>query len=146
MTGKALTSNMVKYLSGAGININIYKFDLNTEKVLPCIVVGYDSETLSFPGGQGHFTVGGYVNVCYQGYDDRTNTNADETAKKVLDAIANNAALFTSVNKPLTGTDTRPLTGFNLNGFFLTGVDRSEEGTSEEISIKFDAYCVPKDF
>lgn len=145
MTGKALTLNLKNYFDGlSAIDINLYAFDVSTDKELPCIVVGYEGETMTFEGGYGHYTVNGYTNICFQGYTDTTNLSADYYTRVLADAL-NNTDMFTSVNKPVSGTDTRPLKNFTLNGLFLRGIDRNIEGTSTEISIRFDAYCAAKD-
>jgi hypothetical protein len=145
MCGKSLTKNLQAYLLGlSAIDIPIVKFDVNQEKVLPSIVVGFDSETTSFPGGFGHYTVNGFTNICIQGYEDSNNDSADTYAQVIVDALLDETALLASVNKPLSGTDVRPVTAFCLNGLFIRSADRTIEGTSAEIEIKFDAFCAAK--
>lgn len=145
MLGKPLVNNLTNYFDSiSSLNINLYKFDRNQEKNLPCIVIGYDGEDMSFSGGYGHYTVGGFTNICFQGYDDPSNINADYYANIVIDALNNQTALFSAMNKPLSGTDTRPTSAFCLNGLFVRSVDRTIDGTSEEIEIKFDAFCAAK--
>lgn len=146
MCGKPLVKNLIAYLESIeDITIPVYAFDRNQEKNLPCIVVGYSGENMSFPGGHGHYTVEGYVNVCVQGYEDDDNTDGDAYADIVIAAVVNNSDLFDAMNKPAVDPDTRPATNFNLNGFFMRGIDRNIDGTSEEISIRFDAFAVAKD-
>lgn len=146
MLGKPLSKNLQYYFTSVppitAFNAPIVLFDRNVEKTLPSIVVGYSEENMSFSGGYGHYTVAGYVNIDVQGYEDDNNDIADNMATMILSAINGNPALYNKVNKPSTGTDSRPVTAFHLNELFVRLVDRNSEGTSEQITIKFDAFCV----
>ena len=145
MTGKKLVKNLSYYLDQS-VDIDVYCFDVHTERLLPCVIVGYNSEQPSFPGDHGHYTVSGSVNVLYQGYDDLTNTDADSMAEIVIGLMTDRTALESSLNKPLSGSDSRPLSGFGLNQLFVRGTTREDLDHSTMISINYDAYCVSKDF
>jgi hypothetical protein len=144
MCGKKLVSNLRSYLEPL-VDIQVLPFDVNQIRTLPCIVVGYESEEGSILSARGHYTVSGYAKVCYQGYDDETNTDADSTADDVIEALCDSTAIYNSLNKPLSGTDSRPLTGFGMHKLIVRGTSRDDEDHSTTIDIKFDAFCVAKD-
>jgi len=148
MCGKKLVANLKNYLDPL-IDPPVYNFDRNSVKALPCVVVGYESEEGSILGVQGHYTVAGYALVQYQGYEDPSNTFADDMADIVIEALCNKTALLSAMNKPaasLSAVDTRPLSGFGLNGLIVRGTTRDEEDHSTTVTINFDAYCAAKDF
>jgi hypothetical protein len=146
MLGKKLTRNLKNYFDGlSSITVPVVTFDNNTEQELPSIAVGYSSEETSFPGCHGHYTVKGFATVLVQGYEDPDNDTADALGASVVDSLEDSAALFTALNKPLSGTDSRPLSGFCLNGLFIRGVARETEGTSTMVQVEFDAFCAAKD-
>jgi hypothetical protein len=144
MCGKKLTLNLQNYLSPI-FNIPVYSFDRNRIKEVPCIVVGYDSEESSIKGAFGHYTVGGRIQVVFQGYDDPDTLEADDTADEVIEALCS-PDLNLSVNYPETGTDTRPVSGFGMHQLIVRGVTREDEDHSTLININFEAFCVAKDF
>lgn len=147
MLGKKLVNNLTAYLGSlSAINIPVYKFDLHNTKDLPCIVVGYESETTSFPGHHGHYTINGYINVSYQGFTDLENVSADAMGQIVLDAVNDKTAIQTALNLPLSGTDLRPSNIFRLNQLIVRGATRQIEGHSDTVNIEFDAFCAAKDF
>lgn len=143
MTGKKLTKNLVQYLT-PHFNIPVYIFDGSPIRSIPCIVVGYDSEDgeLSFLG---NYDVKGSVKVLYQGYDDPDNTQADITTASVLSCLYS-PSLLTSLNKPLSGTDTRSLTGLGVYQFGVSSVTRDEEDESVIVNIQFESPTVNCDF
>lgn len=148
MVGKKLISNLKYYLDPL-IDIPVYTFDRNANKELPCVVIGYDGEEGSILGVQGHYTVAGYALVQYQGYEDPDNTFADDMADLVIEALTNKTVLLSVLNKPaaaLSAVDTRPLSGFGLNGLIVRGCSRDEEDHSTTVRINYDAYCAAKDF
>lgn len=144
MCGKKLVVNLKNYLEPL-FDIPVVAFDLNQTRDLPCIVVGYESEEGSILSARGHYTVSGYCRVVYQGYDDPTNGDADSTADEVIEALCDSASLNASLNAPLSGTDTRPLTGFGIHRLFVRGTERENEDHSTIVKINFDAYTVAKD-
>jgi hypothetical protein len=146
MCGKKLVNNLTEYVSSlSSIDIPVFKFDLNQELELPCVIVGYSKENNSIQGGYGHYTVQGFVMVCTQGYEDETNTIADSYTESIVDSLINKPTLHAYMNAPLSGTDTRPSSAFCLNGLFLRSVERENEGTSTVVTINFDAYTAAKD-
>lgn len=146
MLGKKLTRNLVSYFNSLStISVSAVPFDRNVELELPLIAVGYTSEELSFPGGYGHYTIRGFASAQVQGYEDPANELADALGACVADSLVDLDSLYSAMNKPLTGTDSRPLTGFCLNGLFVRGVQRQNEGTSTVVSVEFDAFCAAKD-
>lgn len=144
MTGKKLVKNLLYYLDPF-TTVDTYPFDQHTDITIPRLVVGYDSESPSFPGDHGHYSVGGYVDVVYQGREDSLSEDADSTAQVVIDALCDRTALETSLNKPLSGADARPLSAFGLNQLFIRGVTRDITDHSTTIQIRFDAFCIAKD-
>ena len=148
MTAKKCITNLKYYLDPL-IDIPVYTFDRNSVKTLPCVVMGYDSEEGSILGVQGHYTVAGYALVQYQGYEDPDNTFADDMADLVIGALTNKTDLLSAMNKPaasLSAVDTRPLSGFGLNGLIIRGCSRDEEDHSTTVRINYVAYCAAKDF
>lgn len=143
MCGKKLVKNLEYYIDSLELNIPIYRFDLNSEKELPCIVIGYDSEEATITGYEGHYTVSGFINICVQGYDDFDNSDADAYSDDILDALVDKVTLKSFLNT--SEEDLRPATNFRLNDLFIRSVNRNIEGTSEEISIVFHAFCKNKD-
>ena len=98
---------------------------------------------MSFKGGYGHYTVKGFTNVTFQGYEDRDNTSADQIADILVSALGSDS-LYTYVNAP-TGTDSRPAKNFCLNALFIRSVNREEDGLSTLINISYDAFTAAKD-
>lgn len=147
MLGKSLSKNLSAYYSTlSGLSgIPIYLHDSNEPKDLPCIVVGYSSEEMSFNGGYGHYTVKGYTQAQFQGYEDRTNAQVDAVTNILVSGLSNQTALFSSVNVPTSGIDTRPAKGFCLNGLFIREATRDEEGVSTVVNIAYDAFTAAKD-
>lgn len=144
MTGKKLIRNLKHYIESNITDVPVYLFDINQEKTLPCIVVGYDSETTSFAGNNhGHFTVNGFTTIEYQGYEDPTTDFGDNTANRVRTLLYTS---LSALNKPLSGTDTRPVSGFGINALIQRGMDTEIDGDSNTIKINFDAFCVETDF
>ena len=147
MTGKKLVKNLKWHLESlSAINIPLYTADQHTERQLPCVVIGYNSEVSSFSGHNGHYTVNGYVLISYQGYEDLENVSADSMAQIVLDAVTDQVAIQTALNLPLSGTDLRPSNIFRLNQLIVRGATRQIEGHSDTVNIEFDAFCAARDF
>lgn len=146
MTGKKLVKNLKWLIEPRFSGINVYTFDQNSTRELPCIVIGYKEENPSFPGNHGHFTVKGDVTVLYQGYDDLTNTDADSTSENVINVLTNESLVLSALNKPLSGSDYRPLSGFGINALYVRGTSRNDEDHSTSVSIEFDAFCAAIDF
>lgn len=146
MLGKSLSKNLSAYFSTlSGLSSTpIYLHDSNETRELPNIVVGYENEEMSFPGGYGHYTVKGYTNVTFQGYEDRNNNLADTVAGLLVTALQSES-LYSSVNVPLSGTDTRPAKSFCLNALFIRNVNREEDGVSTVVNISYDAFTAAKD-
>lgn len=146
MLGKKLTRNLVSYFNSLStITVPAVAFDRNVELELPLIAVGYTTEDLSFPGGYGHYTVKGFASIQVQGYEDSENALSDALGASVADSLVDCGSLYQAMNKPLSGTDSRPLTGFSLNGLFVRGIQRQIEGTSTIVNVEFDAFCAAKD-
>jgi len=145
MVGKKLTVNLKSYLEPL-VDVPVYAFDRNESRSIPCLIVGYDSEETTIKGGFGHYTVSGFVDVLFQGYDDQENLDSDSLAFEVADYLADRQALETALNKPLSGSDSRPLTGFGINQLIIRGTQREEQDHSSLVQINFDAFCVAKDF
>lgn len=144
MCGEKLSINLVNHFrSLSSITIPVFEYDQNNEKTLPCVVVGYDQETLSFPGGHGHFTVSGFTLISYNGYEDRQNTLANQIAETISYELIKKSTL-TALNAPLSG-DVRPQKGITVNGIILRGSKRAIQGNSTEIELNFDAYCAAID-
>ncbi len=143
MCGKKLVLNLQNYLSPL-FSIPVYSFDRNQNREVPCIVLGYDAEEMSFKGAGGHYTVGGFAQVLFQGYEDPENSNADSAADELIDHLCSNN-LRLNLNYPLTGTDSRPVSGFGIHRLSVRGVKRQEEDHSTVIHVDFDAFCVAKD-
>ncbi len=144
MTGKKLSKNLQYYLQPF-VAQPIVLFDRHEERTLPCVIVGYFNETSSLPDPLGHYTVEGGVHVLFQGYDDLNNQDADDVSEILVNALLCRTALLSTVNYPLSGTDTRPASGFHLNQLFLRGVEREDEDHSTTIMINFEAYCSMRD-
>lgn len=146
MISKKLVKNLTYYLNSlSSIEIPVYTFDNHNTRDIPAVIVGYTSEVNSFPGDHGHYTVGGFVNVLFQGYEDLDNVDGDDVADKVNDALCDRQALETALNAPLSGVDPRPANKFGINQLFNRGSTRDDDGHSTEISIQFDAFCVAVD-
>jgi hypothetical protein len=147
MLGKSLSKNLSAYYSTlSGLSgIPIYLHDSNQPKDLPCIVVGYSAEEMSFNGGYGHYTVKGYTQAMWQGYEDSNNAQVDAVTNILVSGLSNQTALFSSVNVPTSGTDTRPAKGFCLNALFIRAAERNEDGLSTVVQIDYDAFCASKD-
>lgn len=146
MCGKPLVKNLVYALglSANNISIPIYTFDRNENRELPCIVISYDSEQSSMTGIYGHYTVSGKTLICYQGYEDADNSDADSMADKVVNILNDN--IESVLNKPLSGTDFRSVSGFGINRLFVRGTNRIDEDNSTMVEVNFEAFCVAKDF
>lgn len=147
MLGKSLSKNLSSYYSKLPSlsGIPIYLHDSNETKDLPCIVIGYSAEEMSFPGGYGHYTVKGYTQAMWQGYEDRDNAQVDIVTNTLTTALQNVSALNGSVNVPLTGSDTRPAKNFCLNALFIRAAERNEDGLSTVVQIDYDGFCAGKD-
>jgi hypothetical protein len=144
MTGKATVKNLQNYIEPYFPEIPVYTFDQNQTRNLPCIVIGYDDEDgeLSYLG---NYTVKTWVSVAYQGYDDPDNNNADSTARDVMIVICNKSLLLSAMNKPTSGTDIRPLTGFGLYDISFPSIKREEEDHSTVVHLDFEFYTVACD-
>ena len=146
MLGKPLSKNLQYFFSTVpsitSFQVPVVLFDRNTTKTLPCITIGYSEERMSWSGSLGHYTVSGYTTIEVQGYEDQNNDLADDITTYVLSAINGNPALYNKVNKPSTGTDSRPVSAFHLNELFVRSVDREIDGNSMCITINYDAFCV----
>ena len=146
MLGKKFTKNLVSYFESLStIDVSIYTFDQNVTKELPCIVVGFSNEETSFPGNHGHYTIRGFASCQVQGYEDSGNALADALGEAVVDSLVCGEPLFNAMNRPATGTDTRPITGISLKGLFVREVSRNDEGNSTFVEVVFDAFCGSKD-
>jgi hypothetical protein len=147
MLGKSLSKNLSAYYSTlSGLSgIPIYLHDSNQPRELPCIIVGYGSEEMSFGGGYGHYTVKGYTQAMWQGYEDSTNAQVDAVTNILTTALQNVSGLNAAVNVPSSGIDTRPAKGFCLNGLFIREATREEEGVSTVVNIAYDAFTAAKD-
>lgn len=143
MLGKKLVKNLRYYLDPY-FTVPVYTFDQNVTRELPCIVVGFKSETSSFSGNYGHYTVSGSIQVMNQGYEDSDNNISDSLAEQITNCLLNESGLLSAVNVPISGTDTRPASAFHLNALFIRSEDRVDEGTSTVIDISFDAFCAGK--
>jgi hypothetical protein len=145
MTGKSLVKNLSAYVAPI-LGLPVYSFDRNASYEVPCIVIGYDSDN----GGEltyiGNYTVDAWVRVIYQGYDDPENGYGDTKAIEVLNTLANKTAILSSLNAPLSGTDTRPARGFGMYDYSFPSITREQEDHSEVIKVSFEAYTVAADF
>ena len=137
MTGKKLTKNLIQFLSPF-FTIPVYSFDRIQQREVPCIVVGYTKEDLKV-GLPGHYTIEGFCKVVFQGYDDSNNVQSDAIATDLSNILTNRSALETALNKPLSGTDTRSMSGCYLYQLFLEDVDREDDDHSTVISLNFRA-------
>jgi hypothetical protein len=147
MCGKKLVYNLANYIDSlSSISIPVVTFDNHNDTETPSVIVGYSEEEISFPGSHGHYTVSGDVVVIYQGYEDLNNSNADTMAERVIETLCDRNALETALNKPLSGTDTRPMSGFGINQLFVRGTSREDLDHSTQISIRYDAFCSAIDF
>lgn len=146
MTGKPLIRNLKKVTETFILSaIPVYTYDRNNTRELPCIVISYETETPSFTcGNHGHFTVNGSISVQYQGYEDIDNTDADNMANSIASMLMTWPVL-SGVNRPTSGTDNRPCSGFHMNALFLRSIEREISETSMDINLKFDAFTAARD-
>lgn len=147
MTGYKLISNLTKHLSAncPESGIKFYTYNANTNFELPSIVIGYANEQCSFSGNTGHYTVDGFVVVNVNGYEDRSRVLTLKLTNWLTSYFTDTDSL-TGINKPKTGTDTRPLTGFHCNALILKGISEEINDGTTQVSFDFNAYCVPKDY
>ena len=144
MTSKKLVKNLQNYLAPL-VDIPVYCHDSNAPRELPCVVVGYEREEITMRGIPGHFTVSGFVLVMFNGYEDEDNSDGDDVSADVIYALTDRDALAASLNKPVSGMDSRPEADFTLNQLSVRGTDRAIEDNSTAITVNFDAFTVACD-
>lgn len=146
MVEKKLIRNLQAFYGGlSSIDIPVYTMDRNQTRELPCMVVGYSGSEPSFSGGYGHHTVNTEIKIAFNGYEDEDNELADAVESAVIDSLRSYGPLMDTVNPPLSGSDSRPSTGFKLKGIVLDSVDRTDEDHSSVITIEFRAWCFDAD-
>lgn len=138
---KKLLTNLKAYLEPS-LEVPIILYDSNLDRALPLIVLGIEKYEVH-PFLDNNATVEGFAMVAYRGTQDPTN-EADTTAKEIK-ALLQNTSLYTTMNKPVSGTDTRPFSGFNLELLEITGMEKKDEEHSTTIFINFNAYTCDSD-
>ena len=138
---RKLLTNLKAYLEPS-LSVPVILYDSNQDRVLPVIVLGTDKYEVH-PFLDNNATVEGFTMVAYRGTQDPSNI-ADTTAKQVKDLLQD-TDLYTTLNKPLTGTDTRPFSGFNLELLEITGMEKRDEEHSTTIFINWNAYISDSD-
>lgn len=142
MCGKKLSINLRDVLEDV-FDIPVVLFDSGEERPLPCVIVGFEGEDISFAGGAGHYTVHGFVQLAFQGYEDKDNSLVDAAFEALMVAL-NDSDTLAALNAPATGIDTRTAQSTGIHKLSIRSVKTEEDGHSNITHVSFDAFCIAK--
>lgn len=143
MTGYKFKRNLKAYLEGI-VDEAVVVEEANTSRALPCVIITVDSETDTNNGMPCHYNLVGQVICAVQGReDDADNSTLLTLGEEVLEALSNTTPLLSAMNHKTP--DTRPLSGFRLNGMVVNGGEIIQEDSSSFYSIAYEAFTYCKD-
>ena len=131
MVGKKLIGNIKQYLETL-LEVPVVLFDGNQTNTYPCVILGIDNEE-QHPVLDGNYSVDIWAAVKVNGNDD----NATETSEGLLQDLKEKLfieSIYSTLNKPLTGTDARAYKDITLEALYFKG-NATEQGDDSTVSL-----------
>lgn len=133
---RKLIQNIQAYLEPL-VSEPVILFDSNEDRDLPVVVVGIEKVEVH-PVLDANAVVNGFIMVGYRGTQDAAKTA--ELTTTAIKGFLQDTDLYSALNAPLSGTDTRPGKPFSCELLCITGTERQEEEHTTTIFINWEAY------